>query len=78
MKIIHQNGYTADELMTFRTTIYKNLLESAHHILLAMRKMSLDCLNPTNRVSSTLFLFWRAPAGRRYAQPALTPPSRLV
>ena len=78
MKIIHQNGYTADELMTFRTTIYKNLLESAHHILLAMRKMGLDCLNPTNRVSSTFLLPLRAPAGRRYAQPALTPPSRLI
>ena len=50
MKIIHQNGYTTEELLTFRTTIYKNLLESAHHILLAMRKIGVDCATPSNRV----------------------------
>lgn len=54
MKIIHQNGYNHDELMKFRTTIYKNLLESAHHILLAARKIGLDFKNPTNRVCSGL------------------------
>lgn len=54
MKIIHQNGYTRDELITFRTTIYRNLLESAHHILLAMRKIGVDCVNPQNRVSAMM------------------------
>ena len=54
MKIIHQNGYNRDELLTFRTTIYKNLLESAHHILLAMRKIGVDCVNPQNRVCLTI------------------------
>ena len=54
MKIIHQNGYTQDELMTFRTTIYKNTLESAHHILLAMRKIGADCQNPQNRVCGSI------------------------
>ena len=42
MKIIHQNGYNDTELLSFRPTIYKNLLESAHHILLAARKIGLD------------------------------------
>lgn len=51
MKIIHQNGYTKDELMTFRTTIYRNLLESAHNLILAMRKIGVDCVSPQNRVS---------------------------
>jgi hypothetical protein len=50
MKIIHQNGYKTEELMKFRTTIYKNLLESAHHIILAMRKIGVDCGDATNRV----------------------------
>ena len=54
MKIIHQNGYKPDELMLFRTTIYKNTLESAHHILLAMRKIGVDCVDPSNRVRLTL------------------------
>lgn len=49
MKIIHQNGYNKAELMTYRTTIYKNLLESAHNIILAMRKLGVDPVNPENR-----------------------------
>ena len=53
MKIIHQNGYTPDELITFRTTIYRNLLESAHHLLLAMRKIGVDCVSPWNRVRTS-------------------------
>ena len=52
MKIIHQNGYTKEELLTYRTTIYRNLLESAKNILLAMRKIGVDCQNPANRVRS--------------------------
>ena len=50
MKIIHQNGYTKEELMAYRTTIYRNLLESAQNILAAMVKIGIDCQNPTNRV----------------------------
>ncbi|THG93910.1 hypothetical protein EW026_g7445 [Hermanssonia centrifuga] len=56
MKIIHQNGYNRDELLTFRTTIYKNLLESAHNILLAMRKIGVDCVNPSNRANADRIL----------------------
>jgi hypothetical protein len=56
MKIIHQNGYTHEELMTFRTTIYKNTLESAHHILLAMRKIGVDFVNPQNSVHANVSL----------------------
>jgi predicted ATPase len=29
MKIIHQNGYTREELLVYRYTVYKNLVESA-------------------------------------------------
>lgn len=62
MKIIHQNGYNKEELLTYRTTIYRNLLESAKNILLAMRKIGVDCQNPANRVCSlfaalSFFLF---------------------
>ena len=77
MKIIHQNGYTPEELMTFRTTIYKNLLESAHHIILAMRKIGCDCVNPSNRVRVCSPLGWR-PACVATPDQALTSPSRFV
>ena len=50
MKIIHQGGFTDDELMTYRPTIYRNTLDSAQAIVLAMRKIGLDCAEPSNRV----------------------------
>ena len=46
MKIIHQNGFTADERNAYRQTIYKNLLDSAHHLITAMRKFGMDCEGP--------------------------------
>ncbi|KAJ1919256.1 Guanine nucleotide-binding protein alpha-2 subunit [Mycoemilia scoparia] len=36
MKIIHQNGYTDDELAMFRSTIYKNVIDSAHELSVGM------------------------------------------
>lgn len=51
MKIIHQNGFTKDELLTFRSTIYRNTLDSAQAIILQMRKMNVECITPANRVS---------------------------
>lgn len=56
MKIIHQNGYKTDELMAYRPTIYKNLLDSAHHIILAMRQLGKDCVDPTNRARTEKIL----------------------
>lgn len=50
MKIIHLNGYTAQALMFFRTVVYKNLVESAQDVILAMKKLGLDCDHPINRV----------------------------
>lgn len=50
MKIIHQNGYTHDELCTYRVIVYRNLLESAQAIVLAMRKLSVDPILPANRL----------------------------
>lgn len=54
MKIIHQNGFTNEELMSFRPTIYRNTLDSAQAIVLAMRKINVDCVNPLNRVRQTI------------------------
>ncbi|CAL1711805.1 unnamed protein product [Somion occarium] len=61
MKIIHQSGFTRDELMTYRTTIYRNLLESAKNILLAMRKIGVDCGNPSNRANADRILDYEDP-----------------
>ena len=66
MKIIHQNGYNRTELMTYRTTIYKNLLESAHNIILAMRKIGVDCVNPENRARTERILDYAVLASPTY------------
>lgn len=42
MKIIHQNGYTVDELALYRLTIYKNLIDCAKALISAMRQFTID------------------------------------
>ena len=52
MKIIHQNGYSHKELMAFRPIIYRNVLECAQSIVLAMKKLGVDPVLPANRVNA--------------------------
>ena len=52
MKIIHLNGYTPQALLFFRTVVYKNLVESAQDLILAMKRLGFDCRHGHNRVSS--------------------------
>ncbi|KIP03061.1 hypothetical protein PHLGIDRAFT_78174 [Phlebiopsis gigantea 11061_1 CR5-6] len=66
MKIIHQNGYNDTELLGFRPTIYKNLLESAHHILLAARKIGLDFRNPVNRENADRIMDYEVEASSTF------------
>lgn len=54
MKIIHQNGYTRDELMQFRPVVYRNLIDSANAIITAMRKLGVDPQEPANRANAEL------------------------
>ena len=48
MKIIHQNGYTNDELALYRLTIYKNLIDCAKALIGAMRQFGIEPTNPAN------------------------------
>ena len=48
MKIIHQNGYTVDELALYRMTIYKNILDCAKALIGAMRQFEIQATNPEN------------------------------
>jgi len=41
MKIIHQNGYTREELAAYRLTVHKNLTDSAKAIVAAMEQFEL-------------------------------------
>jgi guanine nucleotide-binding protein G(i) subunit alpha len=48
MKIIHQNGYTVDELALYRLTIYKNLTDCAKALVGAMQNFGIRPQNPEN------------------------------
>lgn len=48
MKIIHQNGYTVDELAMYRMTIYKNLVDCAKALIGAMRQFGIEPTNHAN------------------------------
>uniref|UniRef100_A0A2D3V316 Probable G protein alpha subunit GNA-3 n=1 Tax=Ramularia collo-cygni TaxID=112498 RepID=A0A2D3V316_9PEZI len=49
MKIIHQNGYSVDELVLYRHTIYKNLIDCAKALVGAMRQFEIEVEIPTNK-----------------------------
>ena len=42
MKIIHQNGYSVEELALYRLTIYKNLVDCARALIIAMRQFEIE------------------------------------
>ncbi|RFU35612.1 hypothetical protein B7463_g683, partial [Scytalidium lignicola] len=49
MKIIHQNGYTVDELALYRLTIYKNLIDCSKALINAMRQFNIEAEEQINR-----------------------------
>jgi hypothetical protein len=51
MKIIHQNGYSVDELAMYRLTIYKNLVDCAKALVMALQQFDIEPDISTNRVS---------------------------
>lgn len=42
MKIIHQNGYTVEELALYRLTVYKNLMECVRSLIGAYEQFDLE------------------------------------
>ena len=46
MKIIHQQGYSLEERIMFRTTIFKNVLDGAKAICEALERLEIELQNP--------------------------------
>lgn len=46
MKIINLNGYSEDELFTWRATVYRNVVESAQTIVQAILDLDLTFERP--------------------------------
>lgn len=42
MKIIHQNGYSQEEMLMYKTTVYKNLLDCAKAIVNALEQFNIN------------------------------------
>ncbi|OCF31977.1 guanine nucleotide-binding protein subunit alpha [Kwoniella heveanensis CBS 569] len=59
MKIIHQNGYSRDELLNFRQIVHKNVLDSAQALIMAMRKIGVDPEDANNRAYADRILEYR-------------------
>jgi guanine nucleotide-binding protein G(i) subunit alpha len=51
MKIIHQNGYSQEELLMYKTTVYKNLLDCAKAIVGALDKFGLRLDTPSAKTA---------------------------
>jgi len=62
MKIIHQNGYTVEELALYRMTIYKNLLDCAKALIGAMRQFDIECETPENGEYANYLMEYQMPA----------------
>jgi len=45
MKIIHQDGFSNDELAAYRPIVYKNVLDSAQAVVIYMREAGLECVD---------------------------------
>lgn len=56
MKIIHQNGYSQDDLLMYKTTIYKNLLDCAKAIVNALQQFEIDLNAPPASAEANLAL----------------------
>jgi guanine nucleotide-binding protein G(i) subunit alpha len=59
MKIIHQNGFSREELESYRPIVYRNVLDSAQAIVLAMRKIGVDCVHYSNRTLAEKIVDYR-------------------
>jgi guanine nucleotide-binding protein G(i) subunit alpha len=56
MKIIHQNGYTRDELALYRLTIYKNLVDCAKALITAMQQFDIEPGTQENKANANWLL----------------------
>lgn len=56
MKIIHQNGYSKEELALYRLTIYKNVLDCAKALIGAMGQFDIDFVDPNNNDNAEYLL----------------------
>ncbi|RYP91827.1 hypothetical protein DL770_002083 [Monosporascus sp. CRB-9-2] len=63
MKIIHLKGYSAEELYNYRVTVFKNLLECARALVIAMDQFDIEPSNPETKGYCDYLLGYTVEAG---------------
>ncbi|PHH70151.1 hypothetical protein CDD80_6206 [Ophiocordyceps camponoti-rufipedis] len=63
MKIIHLKGYSEEELFSYRSTVYKNLVDCAKAIIAAMEQFDIQLQNPENGAHVTYLMEYEAESG---------------
>ena len=74
MKIIHQNGYSVEELSLYRLTIHKNVLDCAKALVGAMRQLEIEPTDPQNEEYSEFLLEYQVdPDPHKALDPSVGP-----
>ena len=55
MKLLHQGGFSPDERIAYRVTIYQNLLESAQALVSAVHKLPIESVDAETRACHLLY-----------------------
>lgn len=63
MKIIHQNGYSREELLSFKSCIYRNVIECARCLIMAASNSNISFASPENADIESRLLRLRYDAG---------------
>lgn len=63
MKIIHLKGYSEDELYNYRPTVFKNLVECAKAVIMAMQQFNLEPQNADNKNYADFLMNYQAESG---------------
>ena len=63
MKIIHLKGYSEDELYNYRPTVFKNLVECAKAVILAMQQFEIEPQVEGNIQHAQFLLEYQAESG---------------
>lgn len=61
MKIIHGDGYSVEELKSYKSTIHSNLLASMVTVLKAMERLNIELQNPPNKAHASAVLKFPIP-----------------
>lgn len=63
MKIIHLKGYSDDELYNYRATVFKNLVECAKAVILAMEQFEIEPEIEENKIHMQYLVDYQTESG---------------